>query len=138
MKKALITGITGQDASYLADFLLKKGYEVYGTYRRSSTPNFWRALDLNIYDKLHLISADLLDTISLIEAVKIADPDEVYNLAAQSFVYAAFEQPVGTGNITGIGVVRVLEAIHQVNPEIKFYQASTSELYGDKPTECTH
>lgn len=131
MKKALITGITGQDGSYLAKFLLKKGYEVYGTFRRLSTPNFWRLQYLDIFDKVNLIPADLVDDASLVEAVKISDPEEVYHLAAQSFVGTSFEQPVGTGMVTGLGVTRMLEAIRQINPEIKFYQASTSEQFGN-------
>jgi len=129
-KKALITGITGQDGAYLAKFLLEKGYEVYGTYRRISTPNFWRLQSLNIFDKVNLIPADLLDGTSIIEAIKISEPDELYNLAAQSFVGASFEQPIGTGEITGLGTMRILEAVRHVNPKIRVYQASTSELYG--------
>ncbi len=131
-KRALITGITGQDGAYLAKFLLEKGYEVYGTYRRLSTPNFWRLQYLEIFDKVNLIPADLVDSASLVEAIKISDPDEVYHLAAQSFVGASFEQPVATGMITGLGVTRMLEAIRQVNPNIKFYQASTSEMFGGR------
>lgn len=133
MKKALITGITGQDGAYLAKFLLERGYEVYGTYRRLSTPNFWRLQYLDIFDKVNLIPADLVDSASLIETVKVSDPQEVYHLAAQSFVGASFEQPVGSGQITGLGVTRILEAIRRVNAKIKFYQASTSELYGSSP-----
>lgn len=129
--KAMITGITGQDGAYLARFLLEKGYDVYGVYRRASTPNFWRLQYLDIFNEVKLIPADLIDTSSLIEALKYADFDEVYHLAAQSYVGASFEQPMGTGEITGIGVTRILEALRHVNPEIKFYQASTSELYGD-------
>ena len=128
--RALITGITGQDGAYLASFLLNKGYKVYGTYRRLSTPNFWRLQYLNIFDKIDLIPAELSDEASLIEAIKVSNPDELYNLAAQSFVGASFEQPINTGQITGIGVTRILDAIRQINPKIKFYQASTSELYG--------
>ncbi|MCD6092551.1 MAG: GDP-mannose 4,6-dehydratase [Candidatus Aenigmarchaeota archaeon] len=131
MKRALITGVTGQDGSYLAKFLLDKGYEVYGTYRRVSTPNFWRLQCLGIFHEIRLIPIELVDSGSVVEAIKVSNPDEVYHLAAQSFVGASFEQPVGTGNITGLGVARVLEAIRQINPEIKFYQASTSELYGN-------
>lgn len=130
IKKALITGITGQDGAYLAKFLLEKGYEVYGMYRRLSTPNFWRLQYLDTFEKVNLIPADLVDAGSMIEAIKIAEPDEVYNLAAQSFVGTSFEQPIGTGEITGLGVTRALEAIRHINLEIKFYQASTSELYG--------
>lgn len=135
MKKALITGVTGQDGAYLAKLLLDKGYEVFGIYRRLSTPNFWRLQYLDIFKKVNLIPADLVDAGSLTEAVKISEPDEIYNLAAQSFVGASFEQPVGTGVITGLGVVRLLETIRQINPEIKFYQASTSELYGNNSTK---
>ncbi len=133
--KALITGITGQDGAYLAKFLLDKGYEVYGTYRRLSSPNFWRLQHLEIFEEINLIPVDLVDAASLVEAIKISDPDEVYHLAAQSFVGASFEQPIGTGDITGLGVTRILEAIRQLNPEIKFYQASTSELYGNGKKE---
>jgi GDPmannose 4,6-dehydratase len=129
-KRALITGITGQDGAYLAKFLLDKGYEVFGTYRRLSTPNFWRLQYLDIFEKVNLIPADLVDAGSMVEAVGISEPDEIYHLAAQSFVGASFEQPIGTGEITGLGVTRLLEAIRQINPEIKIYQASTSELYG--------
>lgn len=131
MKKALITGITGQDGSYLAKFLLNKGYEVYGTYRRLSTPNFWRLQYLNIFDKINFIPADLIDAGSMVEAIKVSEPDEIYHLAAQSFVGASFEQPIGTGDITGLGVARILEGTRQINPDIKFYQASSSELYGN-------
>jgi len=140
-KKALITGVTGQDGAYLAEFLLNKGYEVYGTYRRLSTPNFWRLQYLDIFDKVNLIPADLVDAASIVEAIKISEPEEIYHLAAQSFVGASFEQPIGTGEVTGLGVTRILEAMRQINPGIKFYQASTSELYGrgnsTKQTEST-
>lgn len=132
MAKALITGITGQDASYLAEFLLDKGYEVYGTTRRSSTVNNERIK--HIEDKIHILSADLLDQSSLVTALQHAQPDEVYNLAAQSFVKASWDQPVLTGEFTGIGVTRILEAVKSVNPKIKFYQASSSEMFG-KVTE---
>jgi len=132
MKKALITGITGQDGPYLAELLLSKGYKVYGTVRRLSTPNLDNILHLQ--DRIELISADLLDTTSLTEAIEEATPDEVYNLAAMSFVKASFEQPVLTGEFTALGVTRVLEAIRAVNPKIKFYQASSSEMFG-KVTE---
>jgi len=129
MKTALITGITGQDGAYLAKFLLNKGYDVFGTYRRLSTPNFWRLQSLSIFDKVNLIPADLVDASSISEAIKISDPDEIYHLAAQSFVGASFEQPLGAGEVTGLGVTRILESI-RLNSGIKFYQASTSELYG--------
>lgn len=134
MKTALITGVTGQDGAYLAKFLLEKGYKVHGTYRRLSTPNFWRLQYLEILDSIKLIPADLIDGSSIVEAVKISEPDEIYHLAAQSFVGASFEQPIGTGEITGLGTIRILEAIRQFNPQIKFYQASTSELYGEGHT----
>jgi len=135
MKRALITGITGQDGAYLAKFLLEKGYEVYGTYRRQSSPNFWRLQYLGIFDKVNLIPIDLTDTSSILEAIKISEPDEVYHLAAQSFVGASFETPIATGDVSGLAVTRILEVIRQVNPEIKFYQASTSELYGNSRSE---
>lgn len=128
MPKALITGITGQDASYLAEFLLDKGYEVYGTTRRSSTVNNERIKHFE--DRINIISADLLDQSSLVSALQISEPDEVYNLAAQSFVKASWDQPVLTGEFTAIGVTRMLEAIKNVNPKIKFYQASSSEMFG--------
>lgn len=131
MDSVLITGITGQDGAYLAEFLLGKGYKVFGIYRRLSTPNFWRLRHLDIFDKVNLISADLIDSASIVEAIKISQPSEIYHLAAQSFVGASFEQPIGSGEITGLGVTRILEAVRELNPSIKFYQASTSELYGD-------
>ncbi len=132
MPKALITGITGQDASYLAEFLLEKGYKVYGTTRRTSTVNNERIK--HIEDKIEVLSADLLDQSSLNEAIARAEPDEVYNLAAQSFVKTSWNQAVLTGEYTALGVTRVLEAIKNVNPKIKFYQASSSEMFG-KVTE---
>jgi GDPmannose 4,6-dehydratase len=131
MKKALITGITGQDGAYLAKFLLDKGYEIYGTYRRLSTPNLWRLEYLGIFEKVNLIPADLIDTGSLVEALKISAPEEVYHLAAQSFVQASFETPVATGDATGLSVARILEAIRQNHHKVKFYFASTSEMFGD-------
>jgi GDPmannose 4,6-dehydratase len=132
MKRALITGITGQDGPYLAEFLLSKGYEVSGTVRRLSTPNMENIKD--IVDKIKLFSADLLDQGSLTDAIQESEPDEVYNLAAQSFVKTSWDQPVLTGEFTALGVTRVLEAIRTVNPKIKFYQASSSEMFG-KVTE---
>lgn len=129
-KRALITGVTGQDGAYLAKFLLKKRYKVYGTYRRVSTPNFWRLQSLGVFDKVHLIPVELIDTGSITEAIRVSRPDEIYHLAAQSFVGTSFEQPVASGTVTGLAVARFLEAIRQINPKIKFYQASTSELYG--------
>lgn len=132
MKKALITGITGQDGSYLAEFLLSKGYSVYGLVRRLSTPNLENIK--HIYDKVELVSGDLLDQSSLQDAIEKSQADEVYNLASQSFVQASWEQPVLTGEFTALGVTRMLEAIRIVNPKIKFYQASSSEMFG-KVTE---
>ncbi|MGA2911186.1 MAG: GDP-mannose 4,6-dehydratase [Candidatus Levyibacteriota bacterium] len=132
MKTALITGITGQDGPYLAEFLLSKGYKVAGTVRRLSTPNMENIKD--IADKLELFSADLLDQSSLTDAIRKSEPDEIYNLAAQSFVKASWDQPVLTGEFTALGVTRVLEAIRTVNSKIKFYQASSSEMFG-KVTE---
>lgn len=131
MKNALITGMTGQDGAYLARMLLQKDYKVFGTYRRLSTPNFWRLQYLDIFDQVTLIPADLVDSSSIMEAINISQPDEVYHLAAQSFVGASFDQPVGAGEITALGVTRMLESIKEVNRNIRFYQASTSELYGN-------
>lgn len=128
MKTALITGITGQDGSYLADFLVEKGYKVFGVIRRTSSENLWRVHHL--HDKIELIYGDLLDQNSLINAVQISEPDEVYNLAAQSFVPASWNQPVLTGEFTALGVTKMLEAIRVVNPKIRFYQASSSEMFG--------
>ncbi len=130
MPKALITGITGQDASYLADFLLEKGYEVYGTTRRSSTVNNERIKHIENHERLHILPADLLDQVSLMNAIKVAQPDEIYNLASQSFVKTSWDQPVLTGDFTGIGVTRVLEAVRAIKPDAKFYQASSSEMFG--------
>jgi GDPmannose 4,6-dehydratase len=132
MKKALITGITGQDGAYLAELLLKKGYVVYGTYRRSSSVNFWRIDELGIADNphLHLLEYDLIDQAANIRLIGEVQPDEIYNLAAQSFVGVSFDQPIATAHITGLGALHLLEAIRIVNPQIRFYQASTSELFG--------
>jgi GDPmannose 4,6-dehydratase len=127
-KVALITGITGQDGSYLAEFLLSKGYKVYGLIRRSSTINFERLAHLQ--DRIELLSGDLLDQNSLINALKSSEPHEVYNLASQSFVPTSWSQPVLTGEFTALGVTRMLEAIRVVSPRIKFYQASSSEMFG--------
>ncbi len=132
MKKALITGITGQDGSYLAELLLEKGYTVYGLTRRTSTVNNERIK--HIQDKIELLQGDLLDQTSLTTAVSESEPDEVYNLAAQSFVKTSWNQPVLTGEFTALGVTRMLEAVKTVNPKIKFYQASSSEMFG-KVTE---
>lgn len=130
MKKAFITGITGQDGSYLAELLLEKGYKVYGLTRRTSTQNFERIAHLMHNDNLELVSGDLVDQHSITSAVKNIQPDEVYNLAAQSFVQASWEQPVLTGEFTGLGVTRTLEALRLVSPHSKFYQASSSEMFG--------
>ena len=127
-KRALITGITGQDGSYLAEFLLAQGYEVIGVLRRSSTLNFERIR--HIQDKLTLASGDLLDEVSLINLLRDYRPIEVYNLAAQSFVVTSWAQPVFTGEVTGLGVTRMLDAIRIVDPDIRFYQASSSEMFG--------
>jgi GDPmannose 4,6-dehydratase len=132
MKKAIITGITGQDGAYLAELLLEKGYSVYGTFRRSSSMNFWRIEELGISNNtnLHLVEYDLNDQTSNIRLLQNIQPDEVYNLAAQSFVGVSFDQPIYTAQTTGIGALHLLEAIRIVNPKIKFYQASTSEMFG--------
>ncbi len=127
-KHALITGITGQDGSYLAEFLLAKGYKVYGLTRRTSTPNYERIK--HIQDQIELIPGDLLDQQSLTSAVVKSSPDEIYNLAAQSFVQTSWSQPVLTGEFTALGATRMLEALRQAKPEAKFYQASSSEMFG--------
>lgn len=128
MRRALITGITGQDGSYLADFLLAKNYQVFGVVRRASTENFARIE--HVRDRIQLLQADLLDQLSIIDAIERAQPDEVYNLAAQSFVPTSWQQPVLTAEFDAIGVTRMLEAIRLVNPKIRFYQASSSEMFG--------
>ena len=127
-RKALITGITGQDGSYLAEFLLSKGYDVYGMVRRTSTVRYERIQ--HIQNQLQLVQGDMGDLSSLITAISAVEPDEVYNLAAQSFVPTSWNQPVFTGDITGLGVTRMLEALRTVNPAIRFYQASSSEMFG--------
>ena len=132
MKTALITGITGQDGAYLAQLLLDKGYTVYGAYRRTSSVNFWRIDELGIqqHPQLHLVEYDLTDLGASIALVQKVQPTEIYNLAAQSFVGVSFEQPSTTAQITGLGALNLLEAIRLVNPKIRFYQASTSEMFG--------
>jgi GDPmannose 4,6-dehydratase len=130
MKKAFVTGITGQDGSYLAEFLLEKGYKVYGLTRRTSTQNYARIEHIMHDPNLELISGDLIDQHSLTYPIKDIQPDEVYNLAAQSFVQASWEQPVLTGEFTALGVTRILEAVRLACPKAKFYQASSSEMYG--------
>lgn len=132
MRIGIVTGITGQDGAYLAQLLLEKGYKVYGTYRRTSSVNFWRIEELGMQDhpNLHLVEYDLTDLSSSIRLLQMSEATEVYNLAAQSFVGVSFEQPVTTAEITGLGAVNLLEAIRIVNPKIRFYQASTSEMFG--------
>jgi GDPmannose 4,6-dehydratase len=131
-KTAIITGITGQDGAYLSQLLLEKGYVIYGTYRRTSSVNFWRIEELGVqnHPNLHLVEYDLTDLGSNIALVQKVQPDEIYNLAAQSFVGVSFDQPTTTAQITGIGALNLLEAIRLVNPKIRFYQASTSEMFG--------
>lgn len=134
MKTALITGITGQDGAYLVNLLLQKNYKVYGTYRRTSSVNFWRLDELGVdylnNPNLQLVEFDLTDLGGITRLLEKIQPDEIYNLAAQSFVGVSFEQPKTTAEITGIGALNILEAIRQVNPQIKYYQASTSEMFG--------
>ncbi len=132
-KTAIVTGITGQDGAYLTELLLEKGYKVYGTYRRTSSVNFWRLEEVGAlgHPNLELVEHDLTDLGASIRLMQKAQPDEVYNLAAQSFVGVSFDQPVTTAEITGIGAVNLLEAIRIVNPKIRFYQASTSEMFGE-------
>ena len=131
-KTAVVTGVTGQDGAYLVELLLDKGYKVFGTYRRSSTPNFWRLEYLGLPGRpgLELVEYDLTDLSSALRLIAKARPDEVYNLAAQSFVAVSFDQPLATGEINGLGPVNLLEAIRQVKPSARFYQASTSEMFG--------
>ena len=132
MKSAIVTGVSGQDGAYLAQLLLSKGYKVYGTYRRTSSVNFWRIEDLGIVNdsNLTLLEYDLTDLSSSIRLLQTTEATEVYNLAAQSFVGVSFDQPITTAEITGIGPLNLLEAIRLVNPKIRFYQASTSEMFG--------
>lgn len=132
VKKAVITGITGQDGAYLTALLLEKGYAVYGTYRRSSSVNFWRLEELGVagHPNLHLVEFDLTDLSSSIRLLESTGATEVYNLAAQSYVGVSFDQPITTGKITGLGAVHLLEAIRIINPDIRYYQASTSEMFG--------
>jgi GDPmannose 4,6-dehydratase len=132
MRTALVTGITGQDGAYLAELLLEKGYKVFGTFRRTSSVNFWRIEELGIqtHPNLHLVEFDLTDLGTTMALVQKTQPHEIYNLAAQSFVGVSFEQPSTTAQITGIGALHLLEAIRILNPKIKFYQASTSEMFG--------
>ena len=131
MKNALIFGVTGQDGAYLSDFLVKKGYNVFGTFRRTSHKCFERLEDLNNMENITTVKADVLDFVSIREAIKISQPDEIYNLAAQSFVGASFQQPLLTSDVTALGVVRILETVKDFVPDAKFYQASSSEMFGD-------
>jgi GDPmannose 4,6-dehydratase len=133
MKNALIFGLTGQDGTYLADFLIKKGYNVFGTFRRTSHRCFERIEELGIFNDVTKIKADLSDHTSINSAIREVKPDEVYNLAAQSFVGASFQQPILTSDITGIGTLRILDSIRVNTPDAKFYQASSSEMFGDFP-----
>ncbi len=130
MKKALITGIRGQDGAYLAELLVKKGYKVYGADRRSGDSSLWRLKELGIHNKIQYIYMDLLEFSNVIDVIKKIKPDEVYNLGAQSFVQASFDQPIFTAEVDAIGPLRILEAIRLFSPKTKFYQASTSEMFG--------
>ena len=132
MPTALVTGISGQDGAYLTELLLAKGYVVYGTYRRTSSVNLWRLQELgaSAHPNLHLVEFDLTDLGTCLSLVQRCQPDEIYNLAAQSFVGVSFEQPTTTAHITGLGALNLLEAVRLINPKIKFYQASTSEMFG--------
>jgi GDPmannose 4,6-dehydratase len=129
-QRALITGVTGQDGAYLAKLLLEKNYEVYGGHRRVSSPNVWRLEELGIAADVRMITMDLLEFTNILRTIEKVQPDEVYNLAAQSFVGISFEQPIYTSDVDGLGVARLIEAIRAANPKIRFYQASTSEMFG--------
>ena len=131
MKKALIFGITGQDGTYLAEFLLKKGYDVIGTFRRTSHKSFERLEAFDLMEKIELVNADLIDQISLNNVIKNTQADEVYNLAAQSYVAFSFNQPILTSEVTGIGATRIFEAVKEFSPHSKIYQASSSEMFGN-------
>lgn len=131
MKKALIIGVTGQDGTYLSDFLLKKNYEVFGTFRRTSHKCFERLEEIKILDRINTIKADITDQVSLHNAIKKSDPDEIYNLAAQSFVGASFSQPILTSEVTGLGTLKLLETVKQIKSDVRFYQASSSEMFGN-------
>ena len=132
MRRAIVTGITGQDGAYLAELLLEKGYKVFGAYRHTSAPNFWRIEELGIKDheRLELVGYDLTDFSSIMRLIQQTEPQEIYNLAAQSFVGLSFEQPLTTAEINATGPLHFLEAIRMINPEIRYYQASTSEMFG--------
>lgn len=136
MRRAIVTGITGQDGAYLAELLLEKGYKVFGAYRHTSAPNFWRIEELGIKDheRLELVGYDLTDFSSIMRLIQQTEPQEIYNLAAQSFVGLSFEQPLTTAEINATGPLHFLEAIRMINPEIRYYQASTSEMFGKVQT----
>ena len=136
MRRAIVTGITGQDGAYLAELLLEKGYKVFGAYRHTSAPNFWRVEELGIKDheRLKLVGYDLTDFSSILRLIQQTEPQEIYNLAAQSFVGLSFEQPLTTAEINATGPLHFLEAIRMINPEIRYYQASTSEMFGKVQT----
>jgi GDPmannose 4,6-dehydratase len=140
MRRAIVTGITGQDGAYLAELLLEKGYKVFGAYRHTSAPNFWRIEELGIKDheRLELVGYDLTDFSSIMRLIQQAEPQEIYNLAAQSFVGLSFEQPLTTAEINATGPLHFLEAIRMINPEIRYYQASTSEMFGKVQTIPQH
>jgi GDPmannose 4,6-dehydratase len=129
-KRALVTGVTGQDGAYLSRLLLEKGYEVYGAFRRSASTNLWRLAELGIEDEVRMVPFDLLEFTNILRTIEKVQPDEVYNLAAQSFVALSFEQPLFTADADALGVARLLEVIRTVDPKIRFYQASTSEMFG--------
>lgn len=129
-KVALVTGITGQDGAYLAQLLLQKGYTVFGAHRRSASAVFWRLQELGLVDAIQFVPLELLEMSNLLRLIERVHPDELYNLAAQSFVSASFEQPIYSGDVDGLGVARLLEAVRVVNPKIRFYQASSSEMFG--------
>ena len=140
MRRAIVTGITGQDGAYLAELLLEKGYKVFGAYRHTSAPNFWRIEELGIKDheRLELVGYDLTDFSSIMRLIQQTEPQEIYNLAAQSFVGLSFEQPLTTAEINATGPLHFLEAIRMINPEIRYYQASTSEMFGKVQTIPQH
>ncbi len=129
-KRALITGVSGQDGAYLSQSLLNRGYEVFGAVRRGSTPNHWRLHDLGIFEKLNVVEIELLEFSNILQVVGELQPSVIFNLAAQSFVASSFRQPIYTADVDALGVLRLLEAIRMVNPKIRFYQASTSEMFG--------
>src|SRR5713226_8501993 len=130
MKRALITGISGQDAAYLTKFLIGKGYEVFGAFRRTSDQSFYRLKFLGVADKIEYVPVELLEFTNIYQTIERIQPDEIYNLGAQSSVPTSFEEPIFTAEVTGIGILRILEAVRAINPKIKVYQASSSEMFG--------